>query len=82
MSRSGFANRASSCALWAEMGERRAFLCGRWVLEVGIDWGMFSDILSGLLVAVWRTVRFCWSLSQSTVQYVHMPKDGEMYGGL
>lgn len=50
MSRSGFANRASSCAPWAEVGERRAFLWGRWwVLEVGIDWGMFSDILCDLL---------------------------------
>jgi hypothetical protein len=52
MSRSGFANRASSCAPWADVGERRAFLCGRWVLEVGIDWGMFSDILGGWLDVV------------------------------
>jgi hypothetical protein len=34
------------------VGERRAFLCGRWVLEVGIDWGMFSDILGGWLEVV------------------------------
>lgn len=74
MSRSGLANSASSCAPWAEVGERRAFLCGRWALDVGIDWGMFSDILTEVLCMVWRRVGICRTVvAKLSRSRVHMP---------
>lgn len=59
-------------------------MCGRWVLEVGIDWGMFSDILDGFVVGVWRRVIFCWTvvINYTYLLYVHMPKNADVYGGL
>jgi hypothetical protein len=64
------------------VGERRAFLCGRWVLEVGIDWGMFSDMLAGGLLLFGGEWYFVGGLSQTMLMYVHMPKNVEEYGGL
>ena len=69
MSRSGFANRASSCAPWADVGERRAFLCGRWVLEVGIDWGIFSDMLRDVSWVVWRRMWVCLDGCRKVVDF-------------
>ena len=47
-SRSGFANRASTAEDCFEAGDRARLLVGRWLWrsdEVGIDSGMFSDIV-------------------------------------
>ena len=62
MSRSGFANRASTCEAWASRVVRRRFLVGRFErgsAEVGIDSGIGSDIV---VVREWCCDRGCGCL--------------------